>query len=181
MNGETTTLSALLDGRSYLEIPAYQRTYEWTAKEWKRLFGDVLLQSGFSPDGLEATRPSHFMGTILTSVEQVTTRWSRHALVDGQQRLVTMSLLSAAIRHAKSESDGLSPEEGGTDWFTFIPLAKRASSGYFHNAQIIKTSRTLLAAAGATWSWPDHSGCRPYGRHIPISVCLSRSASTPHH
>lgn len=77
-------MGALLSG-SIFEIPAYQREYAWEEGEISEFWGDIIRA---------APRGPYFLGLIiLTGIEK------RKQVVDGQQRLLTVTVLSAALRH----------------------------------------------------------------------------------
>lgn len=74
-------------------IPIYQRTYSWTERECRQLWDDIA-RSGEN-DAITA----HFIGSIVyieKGLYQVTDQ-SPILVIDGQQRLTTMSLLIAAL------------------------------------------------------------------------------------
>jgi hypothetical protein len=83
-------------------IPRYQREYTWGKNQWESLFDDVLENN-----------PGYFLGSIIC-INQSTDVLSvqRLELVDGQQRLTTLSLLFAAIYHAlKTHENKLDDEQ----------------------------------------------------------------------
>jgi uncharacterized protein with ParB-like and HNH nuclease domain/predicted transport protein len=78
-----------------LEIPIYQRTYSWTREQCNQLWSDILRASG---EGVGA----HFVGSIVyidTGI-YVVTGSNRIEVIDGQQRLTTVSLILLALAHA---------------------------------------------------------------------------------
>lgn len=83
---DTYDLSELLaNGRIY-EVPRYQRDYTWSEEEWAALWEDI--------DRLRAADDeSHFMGAIV--IRKLGDR--RFEVIDGQQRLTTISVLILAI------------------------------------------------------------------------------------
>jgi len=96
-------------------IPIYQRTYSWSGKECLQLWGDIL-RAGKSED-----IKAHFMGSVVYIQEglyQVTTNASL-LVIDGQQRLTTITLLLAALEEAiealpegaREPLDGFSPRK----------------------------------------------------------------------
>jgi uncharacterized protein with ParB-like and HNH nuclease domain len=91
-------------------IPIYQRTYSWTEKECRQLWEDILRTGG--NDAVSA----HFVGSIVyieKGLSQVTVQ-SPHLVIDGQQRLTTVTLLIAALAKALGETepvDGFSPRK----------------------------------------------------------------------
>jgi uncharacterized protein with ParB-like and HNH nuclease domain/predicted transport protein len=91
-------------------IPIYQRTYSWTEKECRQLWDDIVRTG--SNDAVSA----HFVGSIVyieKGLSQVTVQ-SPHLVIDGQQRLTTVTLLIAALAKALGETepvDGFSPRK----------------------------------------------------------------------
>ena len=82
-------------------IPIYQRTYSWTDRECRQ-FWDDILRTG-SNDAVTA----HFVGSIVyieKSLYQVTSQ-SPMLVIDGQQRLTTLTLLLAALANALDKLD----------------------------------------------------------------------------
>ena len=83
-------------------VPPYQRPYSWSEKEAGQLLGDVLSASGV--DSPETGEPDYFLGAmlLLTSAEVAAVERVQSAfvaeVVDGQQRLVTLAILAAALR-----------------------------------------------------------------------------------
>jgi uncharacterized protein with ParB-like and HNH nuclease domain/predicted transport protein len=74
-------------------IPIYQRTYSWTEKECRKLWDDVIRC------GKNDNIPVHFIGSIVyveSGLSQVTHQ-SPLLVIDGQQRLTSVSLLLAAL------------------------------------------------------------------------------------
>ncbi|WP_300670188.1 DUF262 domain-containing protein [Desulfoluna sp.] len=71
-------------------IPRYQREYTWTKHQWENLFDDIMENN-----------LGYFLGSIIC-INQTTDALSvqKLELVDGQQRLTTLSLLFAAVYHA---------------------------------------------------------------------------------
>jgi uncharacterized protein with ParB-like and HNH nuclease domain/predicted transport protein len=84
-------------------IPIYQRAYSWTEGECRQLWNDIVRTGG--DDAISA----HFIGSIVyieKGLYQVTSQ-SPLLVIDGQQRLTTLSLLLAAlIKALENGSDG---------------------------------------------------------------------------
>lgn len=74
-------------------VPRYQREYSWTKGQWERLFDDLLDNDA-----------GYFLGSIIC-INQSTDALDVQTLdlVDGQQRLTTLSILFATIYHALIE------------------------------------------------------------------------------
>lgn len=82
-------------------IPIYQRTYSWTEKECRQLWDDILRTG--SNDEISA----HFVGSIVyieKGIYQVSSQ-SPLLVIDGQQRLTTVTLLIAALTRALDKLD----------------------------------------------------------------------------
>ncbi len=70
-----------------LEIPFFQRAYVWNDDNWKDLLEDLLKTSG-----------SHFLGSIiLKRAKSITGTDDKAIIIDGQQRLTTLSILIKAL------------------------------------------------------------------------------------
>lgn len=79
-------------------IPVYQRNYDWDEKQCSILFKDIL-ESANNKDIL-----SHFIGSIVYLHEGVYTIGKKEfSIIDGQQRLTTITLLLCAIYHKAKE------------------------------------------------------------------------------
>jgi uncharacterized protein with ParB-like and HNH nuclease domain/predicted transport protein len=96
-------------------IPIYQRTYSWKEKECKQLWDDIFRTG--NNDGVSA----HFVGAIVyieKGLYQVSSQ-SPMLVIDGQQRLTTLTLLVAALAKAlgkleeanREPMDGFSPRK----------------------------------------------------------------------
>lgn len=87
----------LLSGHNLYEIPAFQRDYSWTENEAQRLYDDINTACETSRQSVE-TLP-YFLGTMLFVGADEPQSSIRSALVvDGQQRLITLTVLVSALR-----------------------------------------------------------------------------------
>jgi len=77
-------------------VPAYQRRYEWEKKECKELLDDILR---IEEDG------KHFLGSIIVLSETHKTGGEINILkiIDGQQRITTISILLCSIKNFLNE------------------------------------------------------------------------------
>ncbi|MBQ9683262.1 MAG: DUF262 domain-containing protein [Neisseriaceae bacterium] len=71
-----------------LKIPKYQREYSWDKKQCEKLFDDI-----------KENENGYFLGSIIV----ITASKRELEIVDGQQRLITISLLLAAIYYSLKE------------------------------------------------------------------------------
>src|SRR5436853_3258090 len=82
-------------------IPIYQRAYSWTEKECKQLWDDIVRTG--SNDKVSA----HFVGSIVyveKGLYQVSSQ-SPLLVIDGQQRLTTVTLLIEALARSLGDSE----------------------------------------------------------------------------
>ena len=77
-------------GKRYV-IPVYQRKYDWKEDNCRQLYEDLKKI-------VRDNRESHFFGSIVSSVIGNGASTEYH-IIDGQQRLTTVSLLLLAIRN----------------------------------------------------------------------------------
>jgi uncharacterized protein with ParB-like and HNH nuclease domain/predicted transport protein len=87
-------------------IPIYQRAYSWTDKECRQLWDDILRT------GADEDISAHFIGSVVyieQGLFQVAVQ-SSLLVIDGQQRLTTITLLIAALANALE--DGSEPVDG---------------------------------------------------------------------
>lgn len=92
MNGNAQKLIKYMDGASKrFIIPVYQRNYDWKMEHCKQLYDDLVKV-------IRQNRKSHFFGSIV-SVQSETGTMEEFLIIDGQQRLTTISLLLLAIYH----------------------------------------------------------------------------------
>lgn len=110
VSAQETTLQVILEGTKQYQVPLYQRTYSWGKKEQQRLWRDVVELA----DALqENPGASHFIGSlVLAPTPDVGPAGvNKYLVVDGQQRLTTLTLLLAAIRdHQREALEGAAAE-----------------------------------------------------------------------
>ncbi len=86
-------------------IPRYQREYTWGTNQWETLFDDV-----------QENDPGYFLGSIIC-INQTNDALGvlRLEVVDGQQRLTTLSLLFAALYHSLTMGEYALDEDQRSD------------------------------------------------------------------
>ena len=73
------------NGKKYM-VPPYQRDYSWSEEQWEDLWNDII-------DLTESSTGRHYMGALVID----STNDRKFLVIDGQQRLATLSILSLAI------------------------------------------------------------------------------------
>lgn len=94
-------LLAFLQKSPQFIIPIYQRTYSWTEKQCRQLWDDIVRA------GSNNAITVHFVGSIVY-VEQGLSQVSHQApllVIDGQQRLTTVSLLIEALARELGDTE----------------------------------------------------------------------------
>lgn len=95
----------LLDGTVQYIVPRWQRRYRWGQSDIERLVDDLLTIAEAGPDA------AHYGGTLLTFPEPDSAGVvTRYRVIDGQQRLTTVSILLACI------AARIGPEGRCGDW-----------------------------------------------------------------
>ncbi len=75
-----------------LVIPIYQRVYSWDKEQCKELWDDIIKIGG------DDKMDGHFIGSILYMLDGITHSDNTLLIIDGQQRLTTITLLLTALR-----------------------------------------------------------------------------------
>jgi hypothetical protein len=84
LDTDTVNLNDIFgNGRRY-RVPLYQRDYSWREEQWEDLWTDILaVKNGGAP---------HYMGAVVFQSDKE----KSYGVIDGQQRLVTLSLVALA-------------------------------------------------------------------------------------
>ena len=93
-------LRRLLDSTIQYQIPLFQRPYSWEKKNWQTLWDDLI---SIYNDKVE---DSYFLGSIVTqSLPGIPGSISPFLVIDGQQRLTTLTILLALLRNRLKKTD----------------------------------------------------------------------------
>ncbi len=93
MTGSEMKLISYMQGSNKrFVIPVYQRNYDWKTENCKQLFDDLIKV-------VKNDRKSHFFGSIVSVYNPVGAN-DEFLIIDGQQRLTTVSLLLLAMYNA---------------------------------------------------------------------------------
>lgn len=107
MKGSEAKMTGFMEGadKRYI-IPVYQRKYDWKQDNCRQLYEDLKKI-------IRDKRDSHFFGSIVSSVIPNGSKIEYH-IIDGQQRLTTVTLLLLAIRNLIGQGK-ISSGEGKLD------------------------------------------------------------------
>lgn len=93
MQAGETTLNKLLNTSRQFIVPIFQRNYSWQKNQYEQLWFDILRASKFKE------KQNHFIGSIVyIDMGTPAGRPQQLLLIDGQQRLTTISILLCAIK-----------------------------------------------------------------------------------
>ena len=92
MDARKGNIYEILNGNKQFLIPVYQRYYSWDIEQCKRLWNDIVEMQ-------KKGKVGHFVGSIVNIAEQaMPTGVQKYMIIDGQQRMTTLSLLLLALR-----------------------------------------------------------------------------------
>lgn len=144
INSYTASVGDVLRKNVTYFVPEYQRDYSWTLDEVEMLWSDIIGA---------ITRPNddYFMGAIVMSPSQKKDSWD---IVDGQQRLATLSMVLSIIqrqwkiagndRHYDIRRDYLVDRNIETN--EYIPkISLNANNNSTYNSVVIE--HTIIAGA----------------------------------
>lgn len=99
VKAQEVTLQKVLEGSYQFQVPLYQRPYQWSKDQWDTLWGDVMRLAEERQEDHGATA-THFIGSLVLAPAPgaVAGGLTKFMVVDGQQRLTTLTVLLAAIR-----------------------------------------------------------------------------------
>lgn len=115
MKAEKKTFKALIDEAEHYRVPGFQREYSWRKESWEALFIDLLTSD-----------KGYFIGSIICLEPSEEVR----DIIDGQQRLTTLSLLSLALYKAlKARQDDFINDAGRRHrWDALLLLVRKDNS-----------------------------------------------------
>lgn len=100
MKASETTLRNLLEGTKQFQIPLFQRPYSWKKENWETLWEDLMSLYQ------EEIKGSYFLGPIVTqAIPSTADGISPFVVIDGQQRLTTLTIVLAVLRNHLKKTD----------------------------------------------------------------------------
>lgn len=198
MKATEAKLLAFLKKSPQFVIPIYQRTYSWTERECRQLWDDVV-RAGSNP-----AVTGHFVGSIVyieQGLFQVATL-SPLLVIDGQQRLTTVTLLIAALAEALGTSEPvegfsarklrnyylLNPEEDGERHFKLLlSQTDKATLTSLVGQAPLPAEQSVRVASNCELfkSWLSDPGCdlavicQGLAKLVVVDVALARGQDNP--
>lgn len=131
MNAINRPFTKIVNGTTQFVIPVFQRDYSWTETQCEQLWKDLLQIAS------DKTERGHFLGSfVYVSTGDSSAGFTRWLLIDGQQRLTTLTLLLAALRAHILETDWKGSENS--------PTATRIEAYFLKNVQEEGSRRNKL-------------------------------------
>ena len=89
MNSDTKSLGDIIfsNAKYKVKIPKYQRPYSWGTQQIEEFWDDIVQDN-----------PTYFLGPVIVNIEHRNGDDGFIEVVDGQQRLITSTILAAVIR-----------------------------------------------------------------------------------
>lgn len=112
----------IINGTMQFVIPVFQRDYSWTESQCEQLWTDVLQVADVE------NQVGHFLGSVVyVATGDTSAGFTRWLLIDGQQRITTLTLLMAALRDHIRETGWKGDEDG--------PTAKKLDAYFLKNSE----------------------------------------------
>jgi uncharacterized protein with ParB-like and HNH nuclease domain len=114
--------TSIVNGTTLFVIPVFQRDYAWSEAQCAQLWNDILHAATTGSDR------GHFLGSIVyVATGDTAAGFTRWLLIDGQQRLTTLTLLLIALRDHIQETNWHGLEDD--------PTPKRIDAYFLRNVQ----------------------------------------------
>src|SRR5699024_4760369 len=159
MQANETTFQRMVEGTKQFQVPLYQRPYSWGQEELERLWGDVTEQVERDQETRPGGSAGHFLGSVVLAPgpfsASTLTRW---LVIDGQQRLTSLSIMLAALRDRLREVEEL--EEGdhsGADRINDVYLLNKYNKG-LDKYRLLPTQADRSAYTAIVNERPDAGG-----------------------
>lgn len=102
-DADKKTISTLLKSKKRFVIPRFQREYSWEKSQWDDFFNDIINRICIDSDGNIKTT-DYFWGTTLFIGDFTDSSNDEMVVVDGQQRLTTITIFLSCLRNALKEA-----------------------------------------------------------------------------
>lgn len=96
MKASKASVWDLYNGAKQYKVPLFQRPYVWSRQQWEQLWSDITEQYSFRT-GPDSRHPARFLGSVVV-VREYEKNLDKYTIIDGQQRITTISILLAVIR-----------------------------------------------------------------------------------
>jgi hypothetical protein len=154
MQGNAKSIYSVFTENSRFVVPIYQRQYSWRIEQCKQLWSDIIACA-------TNKRDKHFFGSTVRVPDA-----AGMIVIDGQQRITTISLLMLAIRNALLTGEKHATRGGSTpDWILNEFLLERCYPPKMEALKLLLThedARTYGALLAEETQVPGNNICRNY-------------------
>ncbi len=198
MKATSTKLLDFLKKSPQFVIPIYQRTYSWSERECRQLWDDIMRA------GRDKSVRAHFVGSIVYVEKGLYSVSSQSGLlvIDGQQRLTTVTLLIEALARSLGAAEPLegftsrklrnyyllNPEEDGerryklllsqTDRTSLITLLDQRDPPDSHSIRIAANFEFFMDQVAGAKSELE-ALCTGLAKLAIVDISLDRDADNP--
>jgi uncharacterized protein with ParB-like and HNH nuclease domain len=143
MKATATNFLKFLDGKKQFIIPIYQRTYGWRISDCQQLWNDILRVA--QDDRI----PAHFLGSIVYVEKSIyhISSITQLLVIDGQQRLTTLSLLLAALGEAlEAQKSEQSSEITRKKMYSYYLLNTEETGDAYYKLLLTQSDKEMLTS-----------------------------------
>ena len=139
MDAVSRPFSQIINGAKQFVIPVFQRDYSWGREQCLQMWSDIRNSKG---EG----RNNHFLGSFVYVEGNAGAAFSSWLVIDGQQRITTLTLLMVALRDHISETqwNGEEPTVGRIDAY-FLKNSEESGERRYRLALRRRDNETLRA------------------------------------
>ena len=125
MDAVSRPFSQIINGAKQFVIPVFQRDYSWGREQCLQMWSDIRNSRGEGPN-------NHFLGSFVYVEGNAGAAFSSWLVIDGQQRITTLTLLMVALRDHISETkwSGEEPTVGRIDAYFLKNREESGERGY---------------------------------------------------
>lgn len=123
MKAEDQQFSRIVNGASQYVIPVFQRDYSWQDEDCDQLWADIVRIGGDA-----AGRARFISSLVYAQAGDASAALMRWLLIDGQQRLTTLTLILAALRPYIKHAGWTGPDADS-------PTARRIEAYFLGNTE----------------------------------------------
>ena len=127
MKAAKSSVWDLYNGAKQYVVPLFQRPYVWSRAQWEQLWSDITEQYNMQTDNPREKIPDRFLGSIVV-VREYEKNLDKYTIIDGQQRITTISIILAVLR-------AFAKERGHTELFEqisdFLRNSPRSGEGQY--------------------------------------------------
>ena len=125
MDAVSRPFSQIINGAKQFMIPVFQRDYSWGREHCLQMWSDIRNSRGEGPN-------NHFLGSFVYVEGNAGAAFSSWLVIDGQQRITTLTLLMVALRDHISETqwNGEEPTVGRIDAYFLKNREESGERGY---------------------------------------------------